>query len=242
MNRGPAPLCPISPPVPPTLSPTVPAALPRGTHTDRTRKPGLRRVFLYRIRAMSPAMLRNEDILFQDDHLLVLNKPAGVPVHGSRMLEGRPTTLLALARDLTGRVVHAVHRLDRPTSGVLVFARTSKALTRMNALFKEKEVCKTYWALVSSPPPEESGRLVHWLQRNPKQNKSNPAPRCGGLVPPLGPTLRVALTVDDCTHPLVSLRERSLTIAWSRPECRQASLPPHWRLSRRPFYVRLFKK
>jgi 23S rRNA pseudouridine1911/1915/1917 synthase len=65
-----------------------------------------------------------------------------------------------------------VHRLDRPTSGVLVFARTSKALTRMNALFKEKEVCKTYWALVSSPPPEESGRLVHWLQRNPKQNKS----------------------------------------------------------------------
>jgi hypothetical protein len=70
----------------------------------------------------------------------------------------------------------------------------------------------------------------------PFAEKANPAPRYGGLVPPLGPTLRAALTAGDCTHPLVSLRERSLTIAWSRPECRQASLTPDWRLSRRPFY------
>jgi apolipoprotein N-acyltransferase len=69
----------------------------------------------------------------------------------------------------------------------------------------------------------------------PFAEKAKPAPRYGGLVPPLGPTLRAALTAGDCTHPLVSLRERSLTIAWSRPECRQASLTPDWRLSRRPF-------
>ena len=62
----------------------------------------------------------------------------------------------------------------------------------------------------------------------------------GGLVPPLGPTLRAALTAGDCTHPLVSLHVRSLTIDWNRPDCRQASLPPVWRLSRRPFYVPIF--
>ena len=74
------------------------------------------------------------------------------------------------------------------------------------------------------------------INNDPTTPKPNPAPRYGGLVPPLGPTLRAALTVGDCTHPLVSLRERSLTIAWSRPECRQASLTPDWRLSRRPLY------
>jgi 23S rRNA pseudouridine1911/1915/1917 synthase len=65
-----------------------------------------------------------------------------------------------------------IHRLDRPTSGAVAFARTSKALARMNALFKSKEVHKTYWALVQNPPPTPTGTLVHWLQRNPKQNKS----------------------------------------------------------------------
>jgi hypothetical protein len=74
-----------------------------------------------------------------------------------------------------------------------------------------------------------------------KQNKSNPAPHYGSLVPPLSPTLRAGLTAGDCTHPLVSLRSRSLTIDWSRPECRKACFAPYWRLSRRPFYDQIYK-
>ena len=65
-----------------------------------------------------------------------------------------------------------VHRLDRPTSGIVVFARTSKALTRLNKMFSERKTQKTYWALVKNAPPKTSDRLVHFLTRNPKQNKS----------------------------------------------------------------------
>ena len=65
-----------------------------------------------------------------------------------------------------------VHRLDRPTSGIVIFARTSKALPRLNKLFAAKEAKKTYWALVKENPPKTSDRLVHYLKRNPKQNKS----------------------------------------------------------------------
>ena len=65
-----------------------------------------------------------------------------------------------------------VHRLDRPTSGIVIFARTSKALPRLNKLFAAKEAKKTYWALVKETPPKTSDRLVHYLKRNPKQNKS----------------------------------------------------------------------
>ena len=65
-----------------------------------------------------------------------------------------------------------VHRLDRPTSGIVVFARTSKALPRLNKLFAEKEAKKTYWAVVKDAPPKEQDSLIHYLKRNPKQNKS----------------------------------------------------------------------
>jgi 23S rRNA pseudouridine1911/1915/1917 synthase len=65
-----------------------------------------------------------------------------------------------------------VHRLDRPTSGIVLFAKTSKALPRLNALFADKEAKKTYWALVKQLPPEPTATLTHWLLRNPKQNKS----------------------------------------------------------------------
>ena len=65
-----------------------------------------------------------------------------------------------------------VHRLDRPVSGLVVFARTSKALTRLNKMFAEGEVHKTYWAIVKNTPHEPEGTLIHWLVRNEKQNKS----------------------------------------------------------------------
>lgn len=65
-----------------------------------------------------------------------------------------------------------VHRLDRPTSGIVVFARTSKALARLNKMFSERETKKTYWAIVKNPPPKDEDTLIHYLKRNPKQNKS----------------------------------------------------------------------
>jgi len=64
------------------------------------------------------------------------------------------------------------HRLDRPTTGIVVFAKTSKALPRLNKLFADKKAQKTYWAIVKNPPPKQKNTLVHWLKRNPKQNKS----------------------------------------------------------------------
>ena len=64
------------------------------------------------------------------------------------------------------------HRLDRPTTGIVVFAKTSKALPRLNKLFAEKDAVKTYWAIVKNPPPKQNNTLVHWLKRNPRQNKS----------------------------------------------------------------------
>ncbi|MBT8185053.1 MAG: RNA pseudouridine synthase, partial [Eudoraea sp.] len=65
-----------------------------------------------------------------------------------------------------------VHRLDRPTSGIVVFARTSKALSRLNKIFAIKEATKTYWAVVKSKPDKDAAKLIHWLVRNTRQNKS----------------------------------------------------------------------
>lgn len=92
-------------------------------------------------------VLTSDHILFSDDDLLVLNKPAGVPVHGSRILEGQPETLLGLSRKLTGRVVHAAHRLDRPVSGAILMAFNQEALAEMSARFERREVEKRYLAV-----------------------------------------------------------------------------------------------
>lgn len=70
-----------------------------------------------------------------------------------------------------------VHRLDRPTSGIVVFARTSKALTRLNKMFAERKTEKIYWAIVKNPPPQAEGTLIHFLKRNSKQNKSYAYPK-----------------------------------------------------------------
>ena len=92
-------------------------------------------------------MLHDKDILYRDDQLLVLNKPAGVPVHGSRMLEGRPATLLAMARELTGQMVHAVHRLDRPVSGAILLAFDKDSLAALGSEFENRHVSKSYLPL-----------------------------------------------------------------------------------------------
>jgi len=119
----------------------------------------------------------NLQVLFEDNHLLIVNKRPGDIVQGDitgdTPLSEIAKEYIAVKYQKPGAVFLGVaHRLDRPTSGVVVFARTSKALTRLNKLFAERQTEKTYWAVVKNPPPKDSERLVHYLKRNPKQNKS----------------------------------------------------------------------
>lgn len=117
------------------------------------------------------------EILYEDNHLLVINKPAGILVQGDKTgnepIVELLKTYLGNKYNKPGAVfLGVVHRLDRPTSGVLVLARTSKALARLNEMFKTRKVQKNYWAIVKNPPPLPEARLEHWLRRNEKQNKS----------------------------------------------------------------------
>lgn len=117
-------------------------------------------------------------VLYEDNHLIIVNKEVGEIVQGDKTGD-RPLseTLKQYIKERynkPGEVFLGVtHRLDRPVSGVVVFARTSKALERMNRLFAEHTgIRKTYWAIVAGTPPAESGSLEHWLVRNERQNKS----------------------------------------------------------------------
>ena len=116
-------------------------------------------------------------MLYEDNHLIIVNKRIGDIVQGDRTgdlpLSEVVKQYIAEKYNKPGAVyLGVVHRLDRPTSGVVVFARTSKALSRMNKLFSERDSKKTYWAMVRNQPPKSSGTLVHYLKRNQKQNKS----------------------------------------------------------------------
>lgn len=116
-------------------------------------------------------------VLYEDNHLLIVNKRAGDIVQGDKTgdkpLSEVVKEYIAEKYEKSGAVfLGVVHRLDRPTTGIVVFARTSKALTRLNKLFSERETTKTYWAIVQQPPPKDSDRLIHFMKRNPKQNKS----------------------------------------------------------------------
>lgn len=116
-------------------------------------------------------------MLYEDNHLIVINKRPGDIVQGDKTgdepLSEIVKEYLKTKYDKPGNVyLGVVHRLDRPTSGIVLFAKTSKALPRLNKLFSEGKTHKTYWAVVSKAPPKTEDRLVHWLVRNPKQNKS----------------------------------------------------------------------
>lgn len=119
----------------------------------------------------------NLNILFEDNHLLVINKRVGDLVQGDQT--GDPSLVdiikeyIKVKYDKPGAVfLGVVHRLDRPTSGVVVFAKTSKALTRLNETFKNRETQKTYWAIVKNRPPQVQDTLLHYIKRNPKNNTS----------------------------------------------------------------------
>jgi len=119
----------------------------------------------------------NLQVLHEDNHIIVVNKRVGDIVQGDQTgdepLSEVVKAYLKQKYNKPGAVfLGVVHRLDRPTSGIVVFARTSKALSRMNDLFKNRETQKTYWAVVKNQPPKESGTLIHYLTRNPKNNTS----------------------------------------------------------------------
>lgn len=108
-------------------------------------------------------MLSSNTFLYQDDELLAVNKPAGIPVHGSRILADKPATLMALARDHAGKMVYTVHRLDRPVSGVMVLAFRQQAQALLGRQFELRNTRKSYLAVVRGWP-DSSGVIAHALQ------------------------------------------------------------------------------
>ncbi len=119
----------------------------------------------------------NLQILHEDNHIIVINKRVGDIVQGDKTgdkpLSEIVKEYIKEKYNKPGEVyLGVVHRLDRPTSGIVVFARTSKALTRLNDLFKNRETQKTYWAVVKNVPPKDEDQLIHFLYKNEKNNTS----------------------------------------------------------------------
>ena len=125
-------------------------------------------------------ILSNKDnlqVLYEDNHLIIVNKRSGDIVQGDKTgdkpLSEVVKSYLKEKYNKSGNVyLGVVHRLDRPTTGIVLFSKTSKSLPRLNKLFAQKDAKKTYWALVKKTPPKEKDTLVHWLKKNPKNNKS----------------------------------------------------------------------
>ena len=116
-------------------------------------------------------------VLYEDNHVIIVSKSAGEIVQGDKTGDvPLSETVKAYIKEKYAKpgevFLGVVHRLDRPVSGVVVFARTSKALSRLNEMFRTGAVQKTYLALVQTPPPAQEGVLTHYLVRNEKQNKS----------------------------------------------------------------------
>jgi len=117
------------------------------------------------------------EILFEDNHLIAIHKKPSQIVQGDKTGD---ISLDQLVKDYLKRTCQkpgnvylgVIHRIDRPVSGVVLFARTSKALSRMNNLFREGRVHKKYWAIVKEKPVQQEGELIHYLKKNEKQNKS----------------------------------------------------------------------
>ena len=129
----------------------------------------------------------NLQVLHEDNHIIVINKRVGDIVQGDKTGD-KPLSEVVKEHiknkyNKPGEVfLGVIHRLDRPTTGIVVFARTSKALARMNELFSNRETQKTYWAIVKNKPQNSEDKLVHYLKRNEKNNTSkahvNEVPEC----------------------------------------------------------------
>lgn len=124
------------------------------------------------------------EVLYEDNHIIAVNKKASDIVQGDKTGD-RPLTeyvkdYIKKKYNKPGKVfLGVVHRLDRPVSGVILFARTSKALSRLNEMFREKKVQKTYWAIVKNKPQNTKETLVHYLLKNQAKNKSQAFSREG---------------------------------------------------------------
>ena len=119
----------------------------------------------------------NFTVLYEDNHLIAVKKLIGEIVQsdktGDVTLTDNVKSYIKKKYNKPGDVfLGIIHRLDRPVGGVIIFARTSKSLSRMNALFREKKIKKQYWAIVEEKPPLEGGELVNWLKKNQEKNKS----------------------------------------------------------------------
>ena len=116
-------------------------------------------------------------VLYEDNHLIIVNKPPRIPVQGDKTGD---ETLLDIIKayikkkyNKPGNVYLGLpHRIDRPTSGIVILSKTSKSLSKMSELFREKKIIKKYWAVVKNPLQLESGKLIHFLKKNRSLNKS----------------------------------------------------------------------
>lgn len=119
----------------------------------------------------------NLQVLHEDNHIIVVNKRVGDIVQGDKTGDKPLSEVVKeYIKDKYNKpgdvFLGVVHRLDRPTTGIVMFARTSKALERLNKMFSERETQKTYWAVVKNKPPKQEDNLVHFLKRNPQNNTS----------------------------------------------------------------------
>jgi len=119
----------------------------------------------------------NLQIIFEDNHLIIVNKRVGDIVQGDKT---KDKPLNEVVKEYIGQKYNkpgnvylgVVHRLDRPTSGIIIFAKTSKALSRLNKMLRDKEIKKTYIAITKNKPPKTKDTLIHYLRKNPKNNKA----------------------------------------------------------------------
>lgn len=117
------------------------------------------------------------EVVYEDNHLIIVSKRSGEIVQGDKTGDAPLTEAVkAYVKERYAKpgnvFIGVAHRLDRPVSGLVVMARTSKALSRLNEMFRTGGVHKTYWAVVAACPPHPEGHLTHWLTRNERQNKS----------------------------------------------------------------------
>jgi 23S rRNA pseudouridine1911/1915/1917 synthase len=121
---------------------------------------------------------QNLKVLFEDNHIIIVNKRSGDITQGDKTGDKPLSDVVKeYIKDKYNKASNVylgvVHRLDRPTSGVIIFARTSKALERLNKMLRDKEIYKTYWAVVKNHPKKEKATLINFLKKNPKNNKSS---------------------------------------------------------------------
>jgi 23S rRNA pseudouridine1911/1915/1917 synthase len=117
------------------------------------------------------------EILYEDNHIIAINKPSGMMVQsdkaGNKGMDDIVKEYLRVKYNKKGEAFLGVaHRIDRPVSGVVLFAKRSKPLKRINEMFRNREIKKTYWAVVANKPDNVSGHLVHWLKKNEQKNIS----------------------------------------------------------------------